>query len=162
MMRAQTITTMNRRRRRARRSSALALALGACALAIPASAGAAPIDGGYSSVNAITNEDAAAVPGFGTAIHAAIADPRNQRFYYQAEPGGSDQSFHADPTTVNATLGADGVVEPTLITGSPASADDGFDWASGAVGAGAALAFAALGAAALLTARRRTAASPAA
>jgi hypothetical protein len=145
-----------------RRRRAVAVALGVFALAIPASAGAAPIDDGYSSVNAITNEDPAAVPGFGTAIHGAIADPRNQRFYYQAEPGGSGESFHADPTTVNATLGADGVVEPTLITGSPASADDGFDWASGAVGAAAAMALVALGGAALLAARRRTAASPAA
>jgi hypothetical protein len=161
-MRARRITSISRRTRRARRSSALALALGACALAIPASAGAAPIDGGYSSVNAITNDDRAAAPGFGTAIHAAIADPRNQRFYYQAEPGGSDESFHADPTTVNATLGADGVVEPTLITGSPASADDGFDWASGAVGAAAAMALVALGGAALLAFRRRTTVSPAA
>jgi hypothetical protein len=161
-MRARRITSISRRTRRARRSSALALALGACALAIPASAGAAPIDGGYSSVNAITNADPAAVPGFGTTIHGSIADPRNQRFYYQAEPGGSDESLHADPTTVNATLGADGVVEPTLITGSPASADDGFDWASGAVGAAAAMALVALGGAALLAFRRRTTVSPAA
>jgi hypothetical protein len=159
-MRAQAITSMSSRSRRTRRRRAVAVALGVFALAIPASAGAAPIDGGYSSVNAITNEGPAAVPG--TAIHGAIADPRNQRFYYQAEPGGSDESFHADPTTVNATLGADGVVEPTLITGSPASADDGFDWASGAVGAAAAMALVALGGAALLAARRRTAASPAA
>ena len=44
---------------------------------------------------------------------------------------------------------------PTLVSGSTDSGD-GFDWGSALVGAGAALALAALGAAALLTVRRRT------
>ena len=41
-----------------------------------------------------------------------------------------------------------------------ADTGDGFDWVSALVGAGAALALAALGSAALLTFRRRTAVSP--
>jgi hypothetical protein len=172
-MRAQTITTMTRRRRKARRHRALALALGVCALAVPASAGAVPIDAG-PSVNATEHEDSASIPGFGTAITRSEMDKRDppsmpgfgtaitRSETDKAEPGGLAGSSYADPAIPNATLGADGVVEPTLVTGSPASADDGFDWASGAVGAGAAMTLVALGAAALLTVRRRTTVSPAA
>src|SRR5262245_5214926 len=50
-MKAHTISIITGRRRRARRR-AIALALGVCALAIPATAGAQPIDGGYSTPNA--------------------------------------------------------------------------------------------------------------
>ena len=69
--------------------------------------------------------------------------------------------------TPDATLGSDGRYgsgadyEPTgVVSGSPADTGDGFDWVSALVGAGAALALAALGSAALLTFRRRTAVSP--
>ena len=47
--------------------------------------------------------------------------------------------------------------DTTLVSGSPADADDGFDWLSAAIGAAAATALVALGAAAFLTVRRRTA-----
>jgi hypothetical protein len=47
-----------------------------------------------------------------------------------------------------------------VASGSPASGDDGFDWASAAIGAGVAMAIAALGGAAFLTVRRRTTVSP--
>jgi hypothetical protein len=50
---------------------------------------------------------------------------------------------------------------PATVSGSPAKTADGFDWASAAVGAGAAIALVALGGAALLTVRRRTAVSSA-
>jgi hypothetical protein len=130
-MKAHTITTISRRRRSARRRRVLALALGVCVLAIPAATSAAPIDAG-----AIAGEEA------GQSAH------------------GAGYSLYANPTTPNATLGADGVVEPTHLTGSPAGTSDGFDWVSALVGAGAAMCLAALGGAALLTVRRRTPVPP--
>jgi hypothetical protein len=135
-MKAHTITTISRRRRSARRRRVLALALGVCALAIPATATGQPIDSGYSSVNAIAGEES--------------GQPAD----------GAGHSLYADPTTPNATLGADGVVESTLVTGSAAGTSDGFDWVSALVGAGAAMALAALGGAALLTVRRRAPVPP--
>jgi hypothetical protein len=130
-MRAHTITTISRGRRSARRRRAIALALGICALAIPAAASAAPIDAG-----AIAGEES-----------GQSAD-------------GAGASLYANPTTPNATLGADGLGEPTLVTGSPAGTSDGFDWVSALVGAGAAMALAALGGAALFTVRRRAPVPP--
>ena len=49
--------------------------------------------------------------------------------------------------------------EPALVSSSPASTSDGFDWTSAAVGAGAAMALVCLGGAGFLTVRRRTAVS---
>jgi hypothetical protein len=156
-MRAQIITTMTRQRRKARRHRALALALGVCALAVPASAGAVPIDGGYSSINSITgnsNDSSQPIDGWNYQV-------LNQPASESGQPADRDPSPYQNPMTPNATLGADGLGEPTVVTGSPAGADDGFDWASGVVGAGAAMALVALGMAVLLTVRRRTEASPA-
>ena len=50
--------------------------------------------------------------------------------------------------------------DTTLASGSPAYPDDGFDWLSAAIGGAAAMALVALGGAAFLTIRRRTAVSP--
>jgi hypothetical protein len=50
--------------------------------------------------------------------------------------------------------------DTTLASGSPADKDDGFDWLSAAIGGAAAMALVALGGAAFLTVRRRTAVSP--
>ena len=50
--------------------------------------------------------------------------------------------------------------EPTLVSSSPGNPDDGFNWLSAAIGAAAAMALGALGGAAFLTVRRRTAVSP--
>jgi hypothetical protein len=50
--------------------------------------------------------------------------------------------------------------DTTLASGSPADTDAGFDWLSAAIGAAAATALVALGGAAFLTVRRRTAVSP--
>src|SRR5918994_767256 len=50
--------------------------------------------------------------------------------------------------------------EPTLVSSSPGNPDDGFDWLSAAIGSAAAIALVALGGAAFLTVRRRTAVSP--
>ena len=50
--------------------------------------------------------------------------------------------------------------QPPVVSDSPPTTGDGFDWSSAAVGAGAVLALLALGGAALLTVRSRTAMSP--
>jgi hypothetical protein len=64
----------------------------------------------------------------------------------QSSPNGSDD------------LSLDG--EPRFFSDSPATTGDGFDWSSAAVGAGAVLAFLALGGAALLTVRGRATRPP--
>ena len=147
-MRTQTMMTISRRRRRARRRHALALALGVCALAVPAAgASADPSGADGSSLNT---------------IDPTASEPRSSSGSVDCPYGGG-----ADCATPDATLGSDGRYgsgadyEPTgVVSGSPADTGDGFDWVSALVGAGAALALAALGSAALLTFRRRTAVSP--
>ena len=73
-----------------------------------------------------------------------------------SDPSGSADSGYS---SVNAASGPS-TGEPVVVSASPPSSGDGFDWGSALVGAGAALAFAALGAAALLTVRRRDPVSP--
>jgi hypothetical protein len=141
-MRAHT-TSISRRRRKARRRRALALALGICALAVPASASADPSSSGYSRAD-------------------AIAQGLEESHQSTSGSGGSPYSGGPDYATPNAILGSDGLGELAPVTGSPASAGEGFDWASAAVGAGAAMALIALCGAVLLTVRRRTAISPSA
>jgi hypothetical protein len=139
-MRAHTITIMSRRRRRARRR-AIALVLAVCALAIPASAS------GYSSVNAITGgSEQSSQP-------AGSSDSPPQ----PAVNGGHDViPGYASPTAI---AGAD---TPTVASGSPSGDDQWFDLPSALVGAGSAMALAALGGAALLTVRRQREVSPSA
>jgi hypothetical protein len=139
-MRAHTITTNSRPRLRVRRP-VVALTLGICALAIPASASASETPDSYSSVNAITG---------GSSGSGGSGDVVLRR-------DGSAQvdSGYSSP---NATLGPS-TGEPTFVSDSPATTGNGFDWASAAVGAGAAIALVALCGAALLTARRRGATS---
>jgi hypothetical protein len=147
------MTIVSRRRRQRRR--ALGLALGICALAIPASAIGKPIDSGYSSVNAISgNSGESSQPTGGSGYQSvnSIAPPAS-------EPGGS-QGVNSGYSSLNAISGAP-TSTPTLVSGST-DTGDGFDWGSALVGAGAALALAALGTAAMLTVRRRTAVSPSA
>jgi hypothetical protein len=153
-MRAHTITTISRRRRSARRRLVLALALGVCALAIPASASADPSAPGYSRANAIAagleeshqpTSGSGGSPGAGSSIAL-------RRDGSKAEPFVSGPGIGY--SSVNAISGTP-ASEPTLVTGSPAGTSDGFDWVSALVGAGAAMALAALGGAALLTVRRR-------
>jgi hypothetical protein len=157
-MRAHTITTISRGRRSVRRRRVIALALGVCALAIPATANALPIDSGYSSANAITGGASDSSPPIDGWNYSIIDPPMNAA----NPPTGSGEPPYGGPefATANATLGADGLGEPTLVTGSPAGTSDGFDWVSALVGAGAAMALAALGGAALLTVRRRTPVPP--
>jgi hypothetical protein len=70
------------------------------------------------------------------------------------QPTDSDASFYADPVTPNAALGADGVVEPTLVAISPADGPEGFDWGDAGIGAAAMLAVGAIGAGAALATGR--------
>jgi hypothetical protein len=151
-MRPKTISTISRRRRNAQRRRALALALGICALAIPASASAYSITGDPSSGN--SSESSQPPGGSDPSSVNSIAPPAS-------EPSGSAGSLAVDPgySSVNAIGGAPASV-PTLVAGSPSSADDGFEWGSALVGAGAAMALAALGAAALLAVRRRAPVPP--
>jgi hypothetical protein len=139
-MRAHT-TIISRRRRKARRRRALALVLAICALAIPASASADPSASGYSRAD-------------------AIAKGLEESHQSTGGSGGSPYGTGPEYATPNAILGLDGLGEATPVTGSPAGADDGFDFVSAGVGAGAGMALIALGGAALLTVRRRTAISP--
>jgi hypothetical protein len=148
-MRAHTITIMFRRRRSAQRAVALVLAVGS--LAIPASAAA------YTSPNAITGgSEQSAQPADGpdqsslnaiTQESSGTSAPSTLASAHRVDPG------HPAYSSLNPIAPAD--------VSSPASTDDGFDWSSAVVGAGAATALLALGGAALLTARRRTTVSPA-
>jgi hypothetical protein len=136
-----TNTTVNSRPRRKARHVVLALAV--CSLAIPATANAEPIssphfatpDSDYSSVN-------------------SIAPPADSE-------GGSSGSVDVDPgySSLNAISGPQADA-PTFASSSPTGSGDGFDWPSALVGAGAALALAALCGAAMLTIRRRTTVAP--
>jgi hypothetical protein len=122
---------------------AIALVLAACSLAIPASAGA------YSSVNAITGgSEQSSQPSGGS----DGSSPTAIKGGHGVVPGYS---------SLNATTGPL-PSEPTLASGSPSGADQWFDVPSALVGAGSAMALAALGGAAFLTVRRRTEVSPSA
>ena len=153
-MRARTITTTTRRRRRARRRL-IALALGVCALAVPASAGAFLVDGGHKSaaaVSAYESSGSGGSPGAGSIIVL-------RRDGSEAEPFVADLGSRY--SSVNAITGAP-AGEPTLVSGPPASATDGFQWGDAALGAGAAMVLVALAGAVLFTVRGRPGVSPSA
>jgi len=151
-MRAHTITTKSRPTRKAR-YSVLALALGVCALAIPATASGGstqPEDGG-----AVAAGNAHRTP---TELAQTTA---------AGEPSGSSgsgvvDSSDASPNTILRGAHEPSTAEPTFVADSAGTTGEGFDWASAAVGAGAAMALVALAGAALLTARRRAPVSPSA
>jgi hypothetical protein len=160
-MRAHTITTITRPRRKPRHV-VLAVALGICALAIPATATAQMYESGDSSANAITGGSSdSSQPARGSdysSVNSIV--PLASEQSSQSGSGGSadvDSGF----SSVNAITGSP-ADSPTFVSGSPSGTGEGFDWPSAVVGAGAGLALAALGGAALLTARRRTAISPSA
>jgi hypothetical protein len=120
-----------------------------CAFAIPASASADPASSDYSRADAIAaglEQSSQSTSGSDYSTLNATAPP-------VSEPS-------SGYTSLNATTGPS-PVQPTFASGSP-SANDGFDWASAAIGAGAAMTLVAFGGAALLTVRRRTAISPSA
>jgi hypothetical protein len=138
-MRAHTITTI--------------VVLGA--LAIPVSASAVPIDSGPYSVNAITGGGSDSDQPAGGSNYSSV----NATAPPASEPS-SGGSADVDPgySSLSAISGAP-ASEPTLVSG-PSGTDDGFDWASAAIGAGAAMALVALSGAAFLTVRRHKAVSP--
>jgi hypothetical protein len=107
-----------------------ALVLAICSLVIPSTVGAQ-----YSSVNSITGGQSES-----------------------SQPAGS-QDVSAGHSSLNSITGTPSS-EPTLDSSSPARTDDGFDWLSAAIGAASAMALVALGGAAYLTVRRRTAVAP--
>jgi hypothetical protein len=147
---------------RQRRRRALALAVGVCALAIPSAASAAPrIDppaSGYSthSVSAGSNDSSQAAGGSG------YVSPDSIVAVSESKPVGSSDSLagsgYRSPDSIVAVSGPP--ADTTFVSSPPNSSDDGFDWVSALLGAGAALALSALAAAALLTVRRRTTITP--
>ena len=148
-MRAHTITTMSRRRRSARRR-AIALALAVCSLAIPASAVA------YTSPNALTGGSEQSSQPLGNSDHSSV-NAITQGPTGSSAPSSVQSAHRVDPgnpaySSLNATTPPP-PGEPAVLSSSP-STDDGFDWSSAAVGAGAAMALLALGGAAFLTVRR--------
>lgn len=129
----------------------VALVLAAGSLAVPAAASAATAedylpaspagstessDGGYSSVSSIVGGASQPSPVSGAP--------------------GEDSGF----SSLNAITGAT-PSEPTLVSGPSSTADDGFDWASAAIGASAILGLMSLTGAVLLSVRRRTTVSTA-
>jgi hypothetical protein len=133
-------TNTNSRPRRRARQVGLTLALVAGALVIPAAANGAadPSSNGYTSPDVFLGN------GGGDSEDLSSSGYRTPDVILGGSIGPSGSSD--DPIT-----GAPGPVS------GPSATDDGFDWASAAIGAGAAMALAALGGAAFLTVRRRTA-----
>src|SRR5215218_10586296 len=117
-MRARTITTI--------------VVLGA--LAIPASASAQPIEGGYSTVNAITggsNDSSQPVGGSDYSSLNSISPPASEPSSPSGSPTGS-----SGYSSLNAVSGPS-AEEPTFASGSPSTGDQ-FDWGDAALGAGSA------------------------
>jgi hypothetical protein len=153
----------------------MALVLAVCSLVVPSTAGAQyspafsatggstessqPVGGSdYSSVNAIMGAER--TPG--TAEFQSVsskAGPLGRNHPATGTPYNPSQDADSGYSSVSALAGPL-PSEPTLVSGSPAGTDDGFDWLSAAIGSAAALALVALGGAAVLTVRRRTAVSP--
>jgi hypothetical protein len=152
-----TTSSMSTRRPRSAHYRPVALAALVFAvglLAIPATAQAyvdQPASGDQSdrsSVPPASVSDASTAPYVGTAPGAE-------------SPSAGPASELPTPDTY---LGQSGITLPAgddvVASSSPVSVDDGFDWASALIGAGVAMAIAALSGAAFLTVRRRTALSP--
>ena len=142
-MRARTITTI--------------VVLGA--LAIPVSA-SARVDSDYhaqATPNAIMGGSSDSSQPAGGSAYSSVNSITGGSVE-SSQPAGS-QDVGSGYSSLNAISGPSSS-EPTLVSGSPAGTDDGFDWLSGAIGAAAAMALVALGGAAVLTVRRRTAVAP--
>jgi hypothetical protein len=155
-MRSHTTTITTRARRKAR--LAVALGLGICALAIPGTASAYPaVDGWGAAVTGGSSESSQQPTGADYSSVNSIAPPSSEPTSGGSQdvgPGYSSPSAIAGPLPDRFTVGSPAVEQP-------ASSGEGFDWPSAAIGAGAAMALAAFGGAALLTLRRRTTVSPA-
>jgi hypothetical protein len=143
------------------------------ALAIPASASADPASSDYSRADAI----AAGLEESSQATSAADYSSLNATTPPVSEPSSGSGYASLNATTppvsepgsgytgsgyTSAPPGSPGgpLPEKPTFASSPVSGDQ-FDWGDAALGAGAALALAAFGGAALLSVRRRTTMSPA-
>jgi hypothetical protein len=153
-MRANTTTSTSRPRPKAW-LGVLALAFAVCSLVAPSTAGAE-----YSSVNALVggyDEPSQPVGGSDYSSLNALAGGYGE----SSQPGDRGTPAPATRHSTNAPrLTGAPSSEPTLVSG-PTNPDDGFDWLSAAIGSAAAIALVALGGAAFLTVRRRTAVSTA-
>ena len=161
-MRAHTITSTSRPRPKAW-LSVIALVLAGCALVVPSTAGAQ-----YSSAFSSTGGSSESSQPIGAGDYSSVNSilgaertPGTAEFQSVPSKAGSPQDADSGYSSVSSLAGPL-PSEPTLVSGSPASTDDGFDWLSAAIGSAAALALVALGGAAALTVRRRTAVSPSA
>jgi hypothetical protein len=159
-MRAYTITNTSRPRPKAW-LSVIALVLAGCALVVPSTAGAQ-----YSSAFSSTGGSSQSSQPIGAADYSSVNSilgaertPGTAEFQSGPSKAGPSQDADSGYSSVSALAGPV-PSEPTLVSGSPASTDDGFDWLSAAIGAAAAMALGALGGAAFLTVRRRTAVTP--
>jgi hypothetical protein len=148
-MRAYKITNTRRVKPKAW-MGVLALALAVCSLAAAPTAGAM-----HSSVNSITGGSEEPSQPVGGPDYSSVNSITGQSSE-PSQPGGSQDVGYASVNAITGTSGSD----TTLASGSPAGTDDGFDWLSAAIGAAAAMSLVALGGAAFLTVRRRTAVSP--
>jgi hypothetical protein len=133
-MRAYTITSTSGPRPKAW-LGVLAL-VAVCSLLTPSIASAE-----YSSVNQVS-------PGY--------PSPSDESGTSQMGPTEQVSPGYPSPSAITGSPSS----EPTLVSSSPGNPDDGFDWLSAAIGSAAAIALVALGGAAFLTVRRRTAVSP--
>ncbi len=171
-MRAYTITKTRRARPKAW-LGVLPLALAVGSLAAPATAGAEN-SSVNSSGNAVTGTPAGSmltpgtpggysgapvqkgnigVPAGDTSVNSVTGTPAGSMLTPGTPGGYSGAPVQKGDIGVPAS-------DTTLASGSPADTDDGFDWLSAAIGAAAAMALVAIGGAAFLTVRRRTAVSP--
>jgi hypothetical protein len=157
-MRAYTITKMRRARPKAW-LGVLALALAVGSLAGPATAGAENSSANSTPAGSMLTPG---TPGGYSGAPMQKGDIGVPQKY--AKRTGTPAGSMLTPGTPGGYSGAPmqkgGIGDTTLVSGSPAHADGGFDWPSATIGAAAATALVALGAAAFLTVRRRTAVSP--
>jgi hypothetical protein len=158
-MRANTITSMSRRNRQ-RRRRAVALAAGICALVIPSTAtagvaGPTTIEDSPPNAPSVGSADSSQATGGSDypSVNSIVGSAESQPV------GASGSSVGTDYASLNSITGPPADT-PTFVSSSPSSLDAGFDWTSALMGAGAALALAALAGAALLTARRRSTVTP--
>jgi hypothetical protein len=159
-MRAYTITKTRRARPKVWLGVlALALAVGSLAAAPTAGADGTPAGsmltpgtpGGYSG--APVQKGDIGVPASHTSVNSVTGAPAGSMLTPGTPGGYSGAPVQKGDIGVLAS-------DTTLASGSPADKDDGFDWLSAAIGGAAAMALVALGGAAFLTVRRRTAVSP--
>lgn len=138
-----TLSRLINRPRASTRYGLMALVAAICALAIPASASASY---GSASDSAPTPSGG---PPDGVPNNAGLVAP--------------DHSALNESLAPISGSGPGGIEQPpTTPVSSPPATGDQFDWADAALGAGITMAMVAIGGAALLTLRRRTAVSPSA